>query len=119
MNHVQDLILIAFFLLTSLISGTLSSKFQLQTEIAKKKERTAQLLYDISESFLYLTGTSSIVRNGINYIYKYTGYSCSVALDNKKFHVEEDSYSTSDFMSDQYHENDLYKILLKKYNSLK
>lgn len=95
----QDYIMIAFFLLASLICGTMSSKFQLQTELAKKNEKTAELLYEISKSFLNLTGTVGIVENGMRYIQKHTGFECSVTLEHEKFGQTETSFQTEKYPS--------------------
>ncbi len=97
MNNVQDYILVTFFLLASLICGTMSAKFQRQTEIARQSANTAKLLYNISESFLKLSGARSIVEKGIDYIHMYTGYPCSITLDKNKFNVNEINYNTPDF----------------------
>jgi len=112
-SEVQDFILIALFMLASLICGTMSSNFQRQTEISKQNERTAQLLYNISESFLNLTGVPSIVKNGINYIYEYTGYPCSATLDNSKFDIKEISFTTSDYVADEYKKNKQFTLPIK------
>ena len=99
-SNVQDYILIAFFLLASLICGMLSSKFQIQTEKAKKNENTAKLLYEISKSFLNLTGTATAVKNGMYYIQKHTGYDCRVILEHEKFGGLETNFCTEHFPSD-------------------
>jgi len=112
-SNVQDYILIAFFLLAALICGSMSSKFQGQTEIAKQNEKTAHLLYDISESFLNLTDTPNIVNNGIRYIYEYTNYPCFVTLDNDKFEVKESKYSTANFSLEEYKNNEFYTLPIK------
>lgn len=106
-SNVQDYILIAFFLLASLICGTLSSKFQIQTEIAKENEHTAKLLYEISKSFLNLTGTTTAVKNGMYYIQKYTGYECRVILEHEKFGQVETDFCTEHYPSGT-DEKDLY-----------
>ncbi|MDW5299256.1 MAG: DUF4118 domain-containing protein [Sedimentibacter sp.] len=88
--NTQDYILIVFFLIASLISSTMTSKLQNQTEISKRNERTAQLLYDITKGFLNVTGKENIILKGINYIKDYVGYDCYVKLDydEKVFCVE-------------------------------
>ncbi len=96
-SNVQDYILIAFFLLASLICGTLSSKFQMQTKIAIKNEHTTKLLYEISKSFLNLTGTAKTVENGMQYIQKYTGYECRVILEKEKFSGVETGFCTEKY----------------------
>jgi len=80
-SNTQDFILIVFFLIASLISSTMTSKLQKQTEISKRNERTARLLYDITKGFLNVTGKENIILKGINYIKDYVGYDCYVKLD--------------------------------------
>ncbi len=108
----QDYIMIAFFLLASLICGTMSSKFQLQTELAKKNEKTTELLYEISKSFLNLTGTVGIVENGMRYIQKHTGFECSVTLEHEKFSQAETSFQTASYPS-EIDEQELYILPIK------
>jgi len=112
-SDLQDYVLIAFFLLASLICGTLSSKFQYQVKIANQNAHTAQLLYNISESFLKLSGVPSIIENGMNYIHDYTGYPCSVTLDRNKFDSKELNYTTSDFDIIEYNKNRKYTLPIK------
>lgn len=88
-SYSQDFILIVFFLIASLISSKMTSKFQYQTEVAKRNERTARLLYEITKGFLNVTGKDNIVLKAINYINDYVGYQCYVKLDS-----EESIYST-------------------------
>lgn len=83
-SYSQDFILIVFFLIASLISSKMTSKFQHQTEVAKRNERTARLLYDITKGFLNVTGKDNIVLKGINYIKDYVGYQCYVKLDSEE-----------------------------------
>nr|WP_312578967.1 ATP-binding protein [Sedimentibacter sp.] len=83
-SYSQDFILIVFFLIASLISSTMTSKFQYQTEVAKSNERTARLLYEITKGFLNVTGKENIILKGINYINDYVGYSCYVKLYNEE-----------------------------------
>ena len=96
-KNLNDLILIFFFMLASLICGTMASKFKHQTKIAKQNEKTAQLVNKISESFLTLTGVHSILKNGIHYLYEYTGYPCRAVLENENYNASIDHYETVDF----------------------
>ncbi len=80
-SNSRDVILIVFFLIASLISSTMTSKLQDQTEISKRNERTARLLYDITKGFLNVTGKENIVLKGIKYIKDYVGYNCYIKLD--------------------------------------
>lgn len=108
-SYSQDFILIVFFLIASLISSTMTSKFQYQTEIAKHNERTARLLYEITKGFLNVTGKENTVDKGINFINDYVGYHCYVRLD-----FEEKFFCTPGL--DDYNENiqkESFKIPIK------
>lgn len=76
----NDITLLLFFFISSLISSSLTSRFQKQLLIAQKKQQTACLLYEITESFLNITGKKNIIMQGINYIHEHTGYTSKVTL---------------------------------------
>ena len=82
-NDAKDIMLLIFFLIASLISSSLTSKFQYQAAMAKRNERTTQLLYEITKGFLNVTGTEHIVQKGIEYIDEHIGYKCRVKLDDE------------------------------------
>lgn len=81
-NNTQDIILMMFFLIASLISSTITSKLQYQTEVSKRNERTARFLYEVTKDFFNVTGNENIILKGIGYIKDYVGYDCYVKLDN-------------------------------------
>lgn len=82
-SNTQDIVLMVFFLTASLISSTMTSKLQYQTEVSKSNERTARLLYEIAKGFFNVTGNENIILRGINYIKEYMGYDCYVKLNNE------------------------------------
>lgn len=96
-THAQDYMLILFFFIASIITGTLSSKFRMQSAMAIKNGRTAKILYDISESFLNLSGAEHILRRGVDAIYSYIGYDCKAVLDQRKFDGKDLVYETEGF----------------------
>lgn len=96
-NNLQDYLLIALFLISSSICGTMSLKFQRQWELSKQNEATTRLLYEISESFLNLNGKLSILKNAVTYITQHTGYECSIVLDSTKFGIHDIYYATEEF----------------------
>lgn len=100
-THAQDYMLILFFFIASLITGTLSSKFRMQSAIAVKNGRTAKILYDISESFLHLSGVENILRRGVDAISNYTGYDCVAILDQRKFDGKALIYETKGYRMTQ------------------
>lgn len=93
-NNQQDILLILFFLIAALICGMMSSKFQHQAVKAQQNEKTAQLMYEITKSFLKLTGTENIVNSALKYIYEQTEFSCMVRLDQNKFEGCQNVYYT-------------------------
>lgn len=98
-SNQQDILLILFFLIAALISGMMSSKFQYQTKIAKQNEQTAQLMYEITESFLNLSGPENIVNNALKYIHEKTGLTCIIKLDSNKFKDCKSFFHTPDSIS--------------------
>ncbi len=96
--HTNDIVLMVSFLIVSLISGTMTKRFQKQLLIAKQNEHTARLLYRVTESFLNITGEKNIIIQGIDYIYQNTSYSSRVFLsesreiymdDTREFRIDE------------------------------
>lgn len=83
----RDYILIIFFLIASLITSTMTSKLQYQTEIAQRNEQNSLFLYKISKEFSSVIGKENIIKKGIKYINDYIGCECVVKLDsdNKVF----------------------------------
>ena len=76
-----DMILLLFFLITAVVSGTVTSRLQRQMSISHRNELTARLLYEVAEGFLHVTGKRNIILRGIKYIFDNTGYKSRVALD--------------------------------------
>ena len=72
-----DVMLLLFFLVTAIVSGTITSRLQRQMSISHQSELTARLLYEVSEGFLQVTGISNIAMRGIILI-------CAKVIDTKK-----------------------------------
>ncbi|HPW00611.1 MAG TPA: DUF4118 domain-containing protein, partial [Oscillospiraceae bacterium] len=94
----QDMLLMVFFLIAASISGTMSSKFRAQAALARENQRTTQLMYEITESFLNLTGTENIVMNGIRFINGHTKCECCVRLDSGKFEDGSTEYKSGGYV---------------------
>ena len=95
-GNQQDILLILFFFLAALICGLMSSDSRNQMLRAQENEQTSQFLYEMTESFLKITGVENIVQNALNYIYEKIGYSCMVILDSEKFANHDHTFSTPD-----------------------
>ncbi|TCP99837.1 DUF4118 domain-containing protein [Serpentinicella alkaliphila] len=88
--YSNDVILMVSFLGVSLISGTMTKRFQQQLQISQQNEHTARLLYRITESFLNITGQRQIIIKGIDCIYDNTGYNSRVLLvESDKMNIYE------------------------------
>lgn len=90
-NSSSDMLLMAFFLIAAVISSGLTARFQRQLLISRRNENTAKLLYEVSQSFLNVTGESNIIMQGIHYIKDHTGCDCAVELVGK-----EQTYTSSE-----------------------
>ncbi|MGN0484476.1 MAG: DUF4118 domain-containing protein [Lachnospiraceae bacterium] len=80
MNDPQDFILLFFFLLVSLICGLMSTMMKRQQKLAKKNAAVSQKLYEITESFLKLSGIQKIIETSLNDLYQNTGVACKLEL---------------------------------------
>lgn len=112
----NDIVLIFFFLLASVISSSLTARFQRQLLISQKNEQTAKLLYEVTQRLLNVAGESNIVRQGICCIKEYTG--CDSIID---LHQSNHTYS-SDNISLQGSEKSIELVisgLVKELGTLK
>ncbi|MDD4297924.1 MAG: DUF4118 domain-containing protein, partial [Ruminiclostridium sp.] len=91
-NNSNDIILMLFFLIASVISSSLTAKFQRQLLISQKNEQTAKLLYEVSQRLLNVTGEKNIVQQGIRCIKEYTGYDSVVELNGSNQKYENDEF---------------------------
>lgn len=76
----NDIVLIFFFLLASVISSSLTARFQRQLLISQQNEQTAKLLYEVTQRLLNVTGKSNIIRQGLCCIKEYTGCDSIIEL---------------------------------------
>lgn len=79
-NNTNDVFLMLFFLIASIISSSLTARFQRQLLISQKNEHTVKLLYEISQCLFNVTGVENIVRQGICCTKEYAGYDSAVVL---------------------------------------
>lgn len=79
-TNTNDIVRIFFFLITAVIASGLTVRFRKQLSIAQRNEQTARLLHEMSSSFINITGKENIVRLGIRYIERHTGFESLVEL---------------------------------------
>lgn len=78
----SDVMLLVFFLVTAIVSGTVTSRLQKQISISSHNEMTARLLYEVAGGFVHVTGRRNIVMHGISDIRKNTGFESMVMLED-------------------------------------
>ena len=89
-NNPNDITLMLFFLIASVISSSLTARFQRQYLIAQNNEQTAKLLYEVSQRLLNVTGDENIIRQGLRCIKEYSGHDSIVELfDNSQIYVSD------------------------------
>lgn len=81
-SRTSDLMLLAFFLVTAIVSGTVTLRLSQQMELASKNERTARMMYEIASGFLSTSGTSTMIGKGAQFINEYTGRECGIHMEN-------------------------------------
>ncbi|MDD2504024.1 MAG: DUF4118 domain-containing protein, partial [Clostridia bacterium] len=79
-NNTNYISLMLFFLIASVISSSLTARFQRQLLVSQNNEQTAKLLYEVSQRLLNITDEENIVRQGICCIKEYTGHQSIVEL---------------------------------------
>lgn len=77
----SDVVLLVFFEVTAIVSGSVMSRMRTLMEASGQNERTTQLLYQIATGFLNCTGEKNILQQGIVYIREYAGRGCYVTLE--------------------------------------
>ncbi len=77
----SDIILLAFFMVTAIVSGFVTSRLQTQIRLTAENEKTARILYQIALGFLLVNGEENIVTLAVSYVKNNTGYDCEVCLD--------------------------------------
>ena len=82
--RLSDFVLLMFFLITALVSGTVTSRLQEQMSRAHESKEAARLLYEVAGGFLHITGKRNLVLRAIGYIYDNTGCVCRVALNDEE-----------------------------------
>lgn len=100
--NTVDMMLLVFFLITAIVSGTVTSRLQRQMSISHRNELTARLLYQVAEGFLHVAGKHNIILRGIKYIFDNTGFTSRVILDG----------DDQEYFSEQHTQEDLESILI-------
>lgn len=78
--NASDLMLLAFFLVTAIVAGTVTSRLRTQIELAGRNERTAQTLYGIASGFLSASGAPDVIKKSEETVREYAGMDGRVEL---------------------------------------
>ena len=76
----RDLTLLAFFMVTAVVSGIVTSRLQTQIQLTASNEKTARTLYQIALGFLPVNGEDRLVDLAKTYGKDNTGCDCQVFL---------------------------------------
>jgi two-component system sensor histidine kinase KdpD len=76
----NDLMLLIFFLVTGIVSGTVTSRLKRQMELASQNERTTQTMYRIASGFLSASGKESVLKKAEELVWEYAGLHCTTHL---------------------------------------
>jgi len=79
----NDLMLLMFFLVTGIVSGTVASKLQREMNLASQNERNARIMYQIASGFLSASGKESVIKKAKDLVKEYTGLDCEIYLGEK------------------------------------
>jgi two-component system sensor histidine kinase KdpD len=100
--RTNDLILLLFFLGTSLTGSGVVARLRRQMKIASQNEATAQMLYEIASKFVHITGKKEIITSGLRYVKENSGCAASVQLDGETEHYNEELELPSQVVCRQY-----------------
>ena len=81
-DQSSDLILLASFQVTAIVSGSMTTRLRHQIEISNASDKTSQLISKLATGFLHVTGKENIINLGIKSIEENTGYQCKIAFTN-------------------------------------
>lgn len=117
-NDSGDLILLLFFLITAVVSGTITSRLQQQIELAEKNEMTTQVLYRIASGFIAISGEKDIINRAKYFIETYTGLESEIIIYDEMNHDENAIGVNKDYLI-KGSEGMLGKIRIPEYDSIK
>lgn len=78
--RTNDLMLIMFFLVTGIVSGTVTSRLQSEMKLAGQNERISKIMYRIAAGFLSASGKESVVKKAEDLVREYAGLDCTIHL---------------------------------------
>ncbi len=78
------IITIVIFLIVSIITGIIMAKMQKHIEISHYREKQTKAFYEISKSFLNLSGIETIIIHSIRSLYKFQNTICEIYYFDKE-----------------------------------
>lgn len=82
-SRASDLMLLAFFLVAAIVTGTVTLRLHQQMTLAEKNERVARIMYRIASGFLSINGARTMIDKGASYIKEYTNHDCAVYMEGE------------------------------------
>ncbi|QSX09671.1 DUF4118 domain-containing protein [Alkalibacter rhizosphaerae] len=112
----NDIILLVFFLITAVVSGTVTSKLQKQIEISERNEATTKILYQTASGFLPVSGKKSIIHQGMIFIKEFAGFDSAVCLEEDATYCFEAPKNEHSYLSYPIESNQLRLGELRIFN---
>jgi two-component system sensor histidine kinase KdpD len=78
--RTNDLMLLAFFLVTGIVSGMVASRLQREIALAGENERAARTMYRITSGILSVSGKDNLIQKAEALVREHARLDCSVQL---------------------------------------
>ncbi len=76
----SDLLIIVSFLMTAVVSGTVTSRLKQEKNISKRNEAMAETMYCAASGILSVTGTEKIIKQAVEFVRSCADTDCHVVL---------------------------------------
>ena len=83
MYRASDIMLLAFFLVTAVVTATVTLRLRQQMTLSARNEQVARIMYRIASGFLSLSGARRMIDEGATYIREYTKHDCIVHMQGE------------------------------------
>ncbi len=78
--HTNDVMLLLFYLVTGIVSGTVTSRLKSEITLASQNERMAKIMYQVASGFLSASGRESVLKKAESLVREYSGLECTIHL---------------------------------------
>lgn len=79
-KNTNDVMLLLFYLVTGIVSGTVTSRLKSEITLASQNERMAKIMYQVASGFLSASGRESVLKKAESLVREYSGLDCTIHL---------------------------------------